>query len=87
MQLPTVVLYANNTIQPNNYMFTQSTMLKTPIQTLYNQEIYQERITICKNDHTAAEHSKKRRRGILISSSVASPNNQMNAMLFFTSEK
>jgi len=68
MQYPTSVLYTNNTIHPNNYMFTPSKMLKTPIQALYNQENYQERVTICKNDYAVAGHSEKLIRGIVISS-------------------
>jgi len=42
-------------------------MLKTPIQALYNQETYQEWITIYKTNHAATEHSEKCRRGTLIS--------------------
>jgi len=43
-------------------------MLKTPIQAQYNQEIYQEQITICQTNYAAAEHSEKHKRGTLISS-------------------
>jgi len=42
-------------------------MLKTSIQALYNQEIHQERIKICRNNHATAEHIEKCRRGTLIS--------------------
>jgi len=58
------------TIQYNQTIthLTQSTMLKTPIQAQYNQEIYQEQITICQTNYAAAEHSEKHKRGTLISS-------------------